>query len=91
MSLEHNRNNCDIITSAMSASTQQVDEPSMSTNGAASVATSSTNATAGVATPSSDTQPSNDNAALIGGIVGGIVALLLVGGLIAFLVARTEQ
>jgi beta-lactamase regulating signal transducer with metallopeptidase domain len=63
----------------------------MSTNGAASVATSSTNATAGVATPSSDTQPSNDNAALIGGIVGGIVALLLVGGLIAFLVARNRR
>jgi hypothetical protein len=61
----------------------------MSTNGAASVATSSTNATAGVATPS--TEASNDNAALIGGIVGGVVALLLIGGLIAFLVARSRR
>jgi hypothetical protein len=41
--------------------------------------------------PSSDAQPSNDNAALIGGIVGGVVALLLVGGLIAFLVARNRR
>jgi hypothetical protein len=50
-----------------------------------------TNATAGVATPSSDAQPSNDNAALIGGVVGGVVALLLIGGLIAFLVARNRR
>jgi predicted lipid-binding transport protein (Tim44 family) len=46
------------------------------------------NGTAGVA-PS--TEPSNDNAALIGGIVGGVVALLLVGGLIAFLVTRNRR
>jgi hypothetical protein len=46
------------------------------------------NGTAGVA-PS--TEPSNDNAALIGGIVGGVVALLLVGGLIAFFVARNRR
>jgi hypothetical protein len=32
-----------------------------------------------------------DNAALIGGIVGGVVALLLIGGLIAFLVARSRR
>lgn len=33
----------------------------------------------------------NDDAALIGGIVGGVLALILVGGLIAFLVARGQQ
>jgi hypothetical protein len=32
-----------------------------------------------------------NNAALIGGIVGGIVAFLLVGGLVAFLFARSRQ
>jgi hypothetical protein len=32
------------------------------------------------------TDAPDDNAALIGGIVGGIVALILIGGLIAFLV-----
>jgi hypothetical protein len=32
-----------------------------------------------------------DDAALIGGIAGGVVALLLVGGLIAFFVARSRQ
>jgi hypothetical protein len=62
-----------------------------STNATAGVASLSTNATAGVERPSSDAQPSNDNAALIGGIVGGVVALLLVGGLIAFLVARNRR
>jgi hypothetical protein len=58
-----------------------------STDATASVATPSTNATRGVATP----QTSDDNTALIGGIVGGIAALLLVGGLIAFLVARNRR
>jgi hypothetical protein len=38
-----------------------------------------------------DADSPDDNAALIGGIVGGIVALLLVGGLIAFLVARSRR
>lgn len=33
----------------------------------------------------------DDNAALIGGIVGGVVALLLIGGLIAFLVVRSRR
>jgi hypothetical protein len=32
-----------------------------------------------------------DNVALIGGIVGGIVALFVVGGLIAFLVTRSQR
>ena len=44
--------------------------------------------TADVVVPSTDAE-SND--ALIGGIVGGIVALLLVVGLIAFLVARSRR
>jgi hypothetical protein len=48
------------------------------------------NVTAIVAMPSTAAL-SPDNGALIGGIVGGIVALLLVGGLIAFLVARTRR
>jgi hypothetical protein len=50
-----------------------------------------TNATAVVVTPSSDAQSSDDNAALIGGIVGGVFALLLIGGLVAFLVARSRR
>jgi hypothetical protein len=37
------------------------------------------------------TSEPDSNAALIGGIVGGIVALLLIGGLIAFLVARSRR
>lgn len=44
--------------------------------------------------PTTDTdtqaQPEN-NAALIGGIVGGIVALILAGGLIAFVVTRSRR
>jgi hypothetical protein len=46
-----------------------------------------------VATRSTAAQPSDsaNNAALIGGIVGGIFALLLVGGLIAFLVAHNRR
>jgi hypothetical protein len=44
-----------------------------------------------VATPSTDAQSSDDNSALIGGIVGGVLGLLLVGGLIAFLVARRTR
>jgi hypothetical protein len=44
-----------------------------------------------VTTPSSDAQPSDDNAALIGGIVGGVVALLLIGGLIAFIALRSRR
>lgn len=47
------------------------------------------NATASAAISSTDAQPP-DNSALIGGVVGGIVALLLIGGLIAFLVARSR-
>jgi hypothetical protein len=50
-----------------------------------------TNATAGVATLPTDAASSEDNGALIGGIVGGIIALLLVGGLVAFLVARSRR
>jgi hypothetical protein len=50
------------------------------------------NATAVVAIPSTDAGDSlSDNAPLIGGIVGGVVALLLIGGLIAFLVARSRR
>jgi hypothetical protein len=53
------------------------------------------NVTGDVATLSTNTNalPSdvNDNIALIGGIVGGIVGLLLVGGLIAFLVTRSRR
>jgi hypothetical protein len=48
------------------------------------------NATSDVAISSTDAQLP-DNAALIGGIVGGIIALLLVGGLIAFVVARNRR
>jgi hypothetical protein len=50
-----------------------------------------TNGTAGVATASTSAHLSEVNAALIGGIVGGIVALILVGGLIVFLVARSRR
>jgi hypothetical protein len=50
----------------------------------------SANATVGVATSSSDAQPP-DNAALIGGIVGGVVALILVVGVVTFLVARSRR
>jgi hypothetical protein len=42
-------------------------------------------------TPASDIEAPDDNAALIGGIVGGAVALLLIGGLIAFFVARSRR
>jgi uncharacterized membrane protein len=51
-----------------------------------------TNATAGVAiaTPST-AQPFEDNTALVGGIVGGVVALLLLGGVVAFLVAHSRR
>jgi hypothetical protein len=35
--------------------------------------------------------PPSANAALIGGIVGGVVALLLIGGLIACFVARSQR
>jgi hypothetical protein len=37
------------------------------------------------------TQPSDDNTALIGGVVGGVVALLIVVGVIAFLVSRNQR
>jgi hypothetical protein len=50
----------------------------------------STNGAASVATPSTDSIGDGDTP-LIGGIVGGIVALLLIGGLIAFLVARSRR
>jgi hypothetical protein len=50
------------------------------------------NVFAGVETARTDAQPTDGNdAALIGGIVGGIVALLLMGGLIAFLVVRSRR
>jgi hypothetical protein len=39
----------------------------------------------------SATQPSDDNTALIGGIVGGVVALLIVVGVIAFIVLRNRK
>lgn len=42
------------------------------------------------ATPVSSAHPRNE-AALVGGIVGGVVALLLVGGLIAFVVALRRR
>jgi hypothetical protein len=45
-----------------------------------------------LSTTSTDTHsPDDNNAALIGGIVGGVVAMLVVGGLIAFLVARSRR
>jgi hypothetical protein len=50
-----------------------------------------TNSTAGLATPSTDTDSLDDSTALIGGIVGGVIALLLVGGLITCLVARSRR
>jgi cell division protein FtsN len=37
------------------------------------------------------TQPSYDNSALIGGVVGGVVALLIVVGVIAFIVIRSRK
>jgi hypothetical protein len=37
------------------------------------------------------TQPSDDNIALIGGIVGGVVALLIAVGVIAFIVSRNRR
>jgi hypothetical protein len=37
------------------------------------------------------TQPSDDNTAMIGGIVGGVVALLIVVGVIAFIVMRNRK
>jgi predicted lipid-binding transport protein (Tim44 family) len=37
------------------------------------------------------TQPSDDNIALIGGVVGGVVALLIVVGVIAFIVSRNRR
>jgi predicted lipid-binding transport protein (Tim44 family) len=37
------------------------------------------------------TQPSDDNTALIGGVVGGVVALFLIIGLIAFIVSRNRR
>jgi predicted lipid-binding transport protein (Tim44 family) len=49
--------------------------------------------TAGIETSSTDAQRflEDDNIALIGGIVGGVVALILIGGLVAFLVKRSRQ
>jgi hypothetical protein len=38
-----------------------------------------------------DADSLDDNSALIGGIVGGVVGLLLIGGLIAFLVVRSRR
>jgi hypothetical protein len=37
------------------------------------------------------TQPSDDNSALIGGIVGGVIALMIVVGVIAFIVMRNRK
>jgi hypothetical protein len=42
-------------------------------------------------TPLSTTESPNNNAALIGGIVGGVFAFLLFGGLIAFFVTRSRR
>jgi hypothetical protein len=39
----------------------------------------------------STTQPSDDNSALIGGVVGGVVALLIVVGVIAFIISRNRR
>jgi hypothetical protein len=39
----------------------------------------------------SATQPSDDNTALIGGIVGGVVALLIVVGVIAFIIMSRNR
>jgi hypothetical protein len=44
-----------------------------------------------VAMPATDSQSSEDNAALIGGIIGGIVALLLIVGAIAFILMRSNR
>jgi hypothetical protein len=74
-----------LTLSATSSIASQV-ETSTSANATAGVVTetlASTNATAGVVTPSIDAELLDDNAALIGGVVGGVVALLLLGGLIA--------
>jgi hypothetical protein len=64
-----------------------------STNATAGVASLFTNATAVVAIPATaDAADSlGVDAALIGGIVGGILGLLLIGGLIALLVARNRR
>jgi hypothetical protein len=49
-------------------------------------------ATAGSVMPATGTEmPVGDNSALIGGIVGGVAALLLLGGLIAFIVVRSRR
>jgi hypothetical protein len=50
----------------------------------------STTTTLVIAMPST-TQPSDDNTALIGGIVGGVIALLIVIGVIAFIVLRNRK
>jgi hypothetical protein len=57
----------------------------------ATQASTATLATAGVATPSTDAHAPDDSAALIGGIVGSVVALLLFCGLTAFVLARTRR
>lgn len=38
-----------------------------------------------------DTKAADDNTALIGGIVGGILALVLIAGVIAFIVMRNRR
>jgi hypothetical protein len=55
----------------------------------ATILTAVVESTTLVAVP--ETQPSDDNIALIGGIVGGIVALILIVGVIAFIVARNRK
>jgi hypothetical protein len=68
-------------TSLIESSTTIVDESETSSNAVEST-------TLVVAMPG--TQPSDDNIALIGGIVGGVVALFLIIGLIAFIVTRNR-
>jgi hypothetical protein len=69
-------------TLLIESSTTIVDESETSSNAVEST-------TLVVAMPG--TQPSDDNIALIGGIVGGVVALFLIIGLIAFIVTRNRR
>jgi hypothetical protein len=56
-----------------------------------SSSTIDTTTNSSVAVPASQTTDPDDNVALIGGIVGGVVALILIVGLISFLVMRCKR
>jgi hypothetical protein len=73
-------------TSVSASSTEMMQQ----TSATPAIAVSESQAAANTTAPSTDAD-AIDAAALIGGIVGGIVALLLVVGLIAFLVARNRR